>query len=237
MRIEDRQAAGRLLAPVVGRQDLDDPVVVGIGEGGRAVAEEVAEFLGCPLDMLEVVPLDAGDALHPARAVGALSATGHLLVRPGSLEHLSAASSALRDAVRRARSGSTNGSSAGSSGGPSGGSGNRSGNGSGDHRDRVSSVSTWWRSVVLVDDGTSGRDVVAAAVDLVRAGRPGRVVLAIPAAPQELIDELTRLTGEVIVATVVPWVEWFHWHGRLYGDDASAERGQTAHRPRLSTGR
>ncbi len=198
MRIRDRGTAGRLLAPVVGRQDLYDPVVIGLGAGGLAVAREIGAFLNCPVDLIAVVELDAGDAMHPARSFGALSADGHLLVRPNNLDQLSSARSAIRAAIRRAGAANL---------------------GNGGPRAPGPRVATSWRSVVLVDDGTSGRDVVAAAVDLVRGGRPGRVVLALPIAPQELIDELSPLTGEVIVARIAPWVEWFHWHGRIYEDD------------------
>ena len=196
MRIQDRETAGRLLAPVVGRQDLEDPVVVGIGPGGLAVGLEIGRFLHCPVDMIAVVELDAGDALHPARSIGALSADGHVLVRPNTVEQLRSAPSTIRDAISRARSTSA-----------------------GNLRARQSAVPTSWRSVVLVDDGTSSRDVVVAALDLVRGGRPGQVLLAMPVAPQEMIDDLSSVTGEVIVAAVAPWVEWFHWHGRLYEDD------------------
>lgn len=207
MRIQDRETAGRLLSAAVGRQDLDDPVVVGIGPGGLAVGAGIARSLNCPLDILEVVELHVGDALHPNRAFGALTGDGHVLIHPTALEHLSSDPEAVRDAVRRARSGT----------------GRRAdidtANGHGHHPHPGRAVPTAWRSVVLVDDGTSPREVITAAVDLVRAGRPGRVVLAMPTAPQELIDDLARVTGDVVVATVAPWVEWFHWHGHLYEDD------------------
>jgi predicted phosphoribosyltransferase len=76
-----------------------------------------------------------------------------------------------------------------------------------------------WRTVILVDDGSSSHRVLAAALDLTRAARPGRVLLALPIAPQETLDELTAIFGEVMVAVVALWTEWFAWHGRIYDDD------------------
>lgn len=198
MRIPDRGSAGRLLAHAVSRHDFDDPVVIGLGAGGLAVGAEVARVLGCPLDILDIEELGAGDPLHPSRAFGALSGGDHLLIRPESLDRIRGGQ-ALREAVRRARRSIGNG---------------------GRERVRGGTVPTSWRTVILVDDGTSSRDTVVAAVDLVRAGRPGRVVVAIPTAPQENLEELERLVGEVIAGSVMPWIEWFHRHGHLYEDDS-----------------
>lgn len=199
MRIPDRGEAGRLLAHVVSRHDFDDPVVIGLGSGGLVVGAEVARMLHCPLDILDVEELGTGDPLHPSRAFAALSGGGHLLIRPETLDRIRGGQ-ALRDAVSRARR-------------PRGG---RVSAPSG----RGGTVPTSWRTVILVDDGTSSRDTVVAAVDLVRAGRPGRVIVALPAAPQESLDELEHLVGEVIAGSVVPWMEWFHRHGNLYEDDS-----------------
>lgn len=200
MRIPDRGTAGRLLAHAVSRHDFDDPVVIGLGSGGLAVGAEVARALGCPLDIIDVEELGAGDPLHPNRVFGAVSGGGHLLIRPQTLDRIARGAQALRQAVERAWRSSGDG-----------------------HRRPVSrggTVPTGWRTVILVDDGTSSRDTVAAAVDLVRAGRPARVVLAVPSAPRESLDELGGLVGDVIAGSVVPWTEWFRWHGRPYEDDS-----------------
>lgn len=199
MRIPDRRAGGRLLARAAGLLDLLDPVVVGLGPGGVAVGSELARSLGCPLDMIDLTELDDGDALHPSRAFATISRDGHILIRPETLERDRRGAQLVRAAVNRARQ------AAGTLGQASPGRG---------------PVSTTWRTVILVDDGTASRQVVAGALDLVRAGRPGRVLLAVPTAPREIIDQLDNLAGDVIVGAVVPWTEWFHWHGRIYDDDA-----------------
>lgn len=205
MRMPDRRAAGRLLAPAVARQDLDDPVIVGIGPGGAVVGAELARTLGSPLDMIDLTELDTGDALHPSRPFGALSRDGHLLIRPDNLVNIPAATTALRAAARRTRQ--IRRRLAATPAGPG-------------------SVPKAWRTVILVDDGTSPREVITAALDLVRAGRPSRVLLAVAAAPQETIDELAAVAGDVIVGSVVPWTEWFHLHGRIYDDDTRPSEEQ-----------
>ena len=197
MRIQDRRAAGRLLAHVVSRQDLHDPVVVGLGPGGLAVGAEVAAALGCPLDILDVEEFDGGDPLHPARTVGAVSSGGHLLVRPDGLDRAAEQEALRRAAARATRIASVRAGSVSRTGPPS----------------------VAWRTLILVDDGTSSRQAIAAAIDLVRAGRPGRVILAIPIAPQEKVDELNRIAGEVLVGAVARYIDWFRWHGHPYEDE------------------
>ena len=205
MRIPDRRAGGRLLARAVGRLDVADPVVVGLGPGGVAVGWELARSLGCPLDMIDLTELDDGDALHPNRTFAAVSRDGHVLIRPGTMERSRRGAQVVRAAVSRARQAAAAFGQASAGRGP---------------------VPTSWRTVILVEDGTASREVVAAALDLVRAGRPGRVLLAVPTAPQEIIEELGRLAGDVIVGSVAPWTEWFHWHGRIYDDDARPSEEQ-----------
>lgn len=199
MRIPDRGEAGRRLAHAVSRHDFDDPVVIGLGPGGLVVGAEVARTLHCPLDILDVEEFEAGDPLHPSRDFAALSGGGHLLIRPETLDRIRGGR-AVRDALSRAR--------------------RLRGDGGGAPAGRGGTVPTSWRTVILVDDGTSSRDTLVAAVDLVRAGRPGRVVVAVPAATQESLDELEHLVGEVIAGSVVAWTEWFHRHGHLYEDDS-----------------
>lgn len=205
MRIQDRRSAGRLLARLVARQAPENPVVIGLGVGGLAVAAEMAHTLGCPLDILELQELEVGDALHPARPFGALSTSGHLLIRPEALEHFAEQTADVLRAVNEARC-------------------------SGDQADQPPqsrlAVPTGGRSVVLVDDGTSSLEVISAALDLVRSGRPRRVLLALPIAPREHLDGLSSLSGEVIVAAVAPWTEWFHWHGSIYEDEQLPSRQQ-----------
>jgi hypothetical protein len=208
MRIQDRQSAGRLLAPLVARQALERPVVIGIGVGGLAVAAEIAHTLGCPLDILELQELEVGDAFHPARPVGAFSTSGHLLIRSDALEHFAEQTGDVLRAVNEARHSEDQA----------------------DQRPQSRlAIPTWWRSVVLVDDGTSSLEAISAALDLVRSGRPRRVLLALPTAPQEHLDGLSSLTGEVIVAAVAPWTEWFHWHGSIYEDEQLPSRQQVDH--------
>jgi predicted phosphoribosyltransferase len=51
---DDRAAAGRVLAEAVVRQELDEPIVVGVARGGVAVAVEVARALDAPLTAVAV---------------------------------------------------------------------------------------------------------------------------------------------------------------------------------------
>ncbi|HNR78179.1 MAG TPA: phosphoribosyltransferase family protein, partial [Parvularculaceae bacterium] len=58
-RFLDRAEAGRLLADVVARLKLQDPIVYALPRGGVPVAVEVARALKAPLDLIFVRKLGA----------------------------------------------------------------------------------------------------------------------------------------------------------------------------------
>lgn len=67
---ENRAAAGRVLAEAIGRETVDDPVVLALPRGGVPVAFEIAAFLHAPLDLLLVRKIGAPG--YPEYAVAAV---------------------------------------------------------------------------------------------------------------------------------------------------------------------
>lgn len=196
MRLADRQHAGEILRPLLRRGTTGLPVVIGIGAGGLAVAAS-ARRPGAPLGALAVAEFGLPDPLHPASATGAVSTGGRTLLRVPAFEQLVADSARVGVAIRRARQALVASRLPGGHTGPG----------------------VAGRDVVLVDDGTSSTSQLAAALDFVRRGRPLSVTLALACAPRERIIEIERFAGDVVVALVPTWSEWFHWHGRLYESD------------------
>lgn len=196
-RFTDRVQAGELLRPLLRRACPGTPVVVGIGVGGLVVAAH-ARGPGSPLGALGVEEFDLPDALHPGASSGAVSSTGRVLLRASAFERLVADPRYVGRNARAARAAV-----------------------------EATLLPSWYggpvvagRQVVLVDDGASAISRLAAAVDFVRRGRPSSVAVAVACAPRERIEEIEAFAGDAVVAVVVPWAEWFRWHGRLYESDA-----------------
>lgn len=75
-----------------------------------------------------------------------------------------------------------------------------------DPRDRV---------VILVDDGVATGSTLLAALELVREGRPHKVVAAVGVAPEETVDKLKQRADQVVcLATPSP----FYAVGRFFAD-------------------
>lgn len=192
----DRTEAGRSLRPLLRRACGAAPVLVGVGVGGLAVAAAAREP-GSPLGLIVVEEFALPDPLRPGTASGAVGSGGRTLLRGPALDRLLSDADRLRRTVHDARVGLTTAPLPAGYTGPD----------------------VDGREVVLVDDGTSSCTRLAAAVDFVRRGRPQRVVLAVACAPRERITELEDLVGDVVVAGVPAWADWFHRHGHLYESD------------------
>lgn len=104
----DRAEAGRELASELARRGYagrDDVTVLGVPRGGVAVAREVADRLGAPLDVVVVRKIGAPGA--PEFAAGAVDLDGHVHANPEAgvpmpwLER--AAIAEHEEALRRAR--------------------------------------------------------------------------------------------------------------------------------------
>lgn len=195
-RLNDRARAGELLRPLLRRACTDVPVIVGIGAGGLAVAAN-ARGPRSPVGALGVEEFDLPDPMRPCAASGAVSSTGRTLLRMAAFERLDTDPEFVRRSIHEAEA------MLGASLLPLGYTGPELAD----------------RQVVLVDDGTSSCSRLSAALDFVRRGRPASVLLALACAPMERIRDIEEFAGDVVVADVPSWTDWFHWHGRLYESD------------------
>jgi putative phosphoribosyl transferase len=174
-RFKDRVDAGRRLAAKLEHLRGQDVLVLGLPRGGVAVAYEVAIALDAPLDV--VVARKLGAPHQPELAVGAI-APGAIVLRTELIDMLGLgreeiASIADREG-RRAVELETR---------------LRHGRTAHDPRDRT---------VILVDDGLATGATATAAARSVRKRGPARLVLAVPVAAPESVDDLAREVDEVV---------------------------------------
>jgi len=175
----DRRDAGRVLARVLSAYARRPDVrVLGLVPGGVPVALEVAEALGAALDVYLVRRLAVPG--HADYAMGAVASGGTRLRNDNVVRLLglddadvqAAAESARREIDARERA----------------------------LRDDRPPLDVERCSVVLVDDGLAETATLLAAVKTLRALRPARIVLALPAVAMEACAALRHEADEVVSA-------------------------------------
>lgn len=177
MRFEDRKDAGRALA---GEFDASlassDLVVCGLPRGGVIVAAELARSLHAPLGIVNVRKI-----VHPHNeefAIGALaegcdpvfnSEDTSMLSRDELAFQVSLARSQIRK--RREKYASVG----------------------------ITPLELHDKTVLLVDDGSATGLTMRAAVACARRHNASRVEVALPVAPQDVVDELKEIADSVVV--------------------------------------
>ncbi|MEX1152435.1 phosphoribosyltransferase [Parvibaculum sp.] len=183
---QDRRDAGRQLAAALRGYSKDNPVILALPRGGVPVAFEVAKALDAELDLLFVRKIGAPG--HDELGIGAVVDGLHpqlvlnedLARRTGaSKDYVEARMARELDEIERRRDAYKKGNPPADLGG---------------------------RVVIVVDDGiATGSTVKAALLGISRNG-PARLVLAVPVAPTEAIEEMNVLADEVIcLATPEPF--------------------------------
>jgi predicted phosphoribosyltransferase len=189
----DRRDAGRSLAerllPLAG----EDPVVVALPRGGVPVAEEIADALGAPLEILAVRKLGAPH--NPEYGIGAIAEDGTRVLDPEALAVLGIDNGALAAMVARE---------------------------SEELRRRVAAyrgdrrpLALEGRTVIVVDDGVATGLTDTAALRAIRRARPRRLILAVPVAAPDSAARLRREADEVVCLLTPPQL---YGVGQWYGD-------------------
>jgi putative phosphoribosyl transferase len=174
----DRRDAGRQLAAALAHFTEARPIVLALPRGGVPVAFEVARALGAPLDLLIVRKIGAPG--HEELGLGAIVDGDHPqivlnedlveLVAPGAGYIQEQAKRQLAEIERRRQL----------------------------YRGDAPALPVKGRTVILVDDGIATGGTVKAALRGLTKDLPERLILAVPVAPSETIDELARECDEVV---------------------------------------
>jgi predicted phosphoribosyltransferase len=195
-RFADRVDAGRRLGEVLAADPElrdADPVVLGLPRGGVVVAAEVAARLGAQLDVLVVRKL--GVPGHEELAFGAVARGGHRVLNPAVVAAAGVSDATIEEvtgrelAVVEAREERLRG--------------------HGTH------PTVSGRTAVVVDDGVATGATLRAALDVLRAAGPARLVVAVPVAPPEAATWLREAADEVVVLEAPPD---FYAVGQAYRD-------------------
>jgi putative phosphoribosyl transferase len=193
MRFVDRSDAGQRLAEALESTRDARPVILAIPRGGVVVGAEVARVLDAPLDV--VVPRKVRAPGNPELGLGAV-ATGVRVLDAGLIERLGVGEAyleeeialELREIVRRERT----------------------------YREDRPRADVEGRTAIVVDDGIATGGTAVAALRWTRAERPARVVLAVPVAPPQTLDRLSREADEIVaIATPAPFVAVGEWYQRF----------------------
>lgn len=194
-RFADRAEAGRVLAERLRRYaGQPNVVVLALPRGGVPVAFEVARALGAPLDVFLVRKL--GVPGHEELAMGAIASGGVRVLNRSVIEPLhipetvidAVAQSEQVELARRER----------------------------EYRDDRPPVELAGQTVILVDDGLATGSTMRAAIAAARAGRPARIVVAVPVAAESTCAELAHEVAEVVCAlTPEPFYAVGLWYDRF----------------------
>lgn len=177
-RFADRAAAGRLLGAQLDKLGFEAPVVYALPRGGVAVAVEVAEKLGAPLDLLLVRKI--GVPGHEEVAAGSIvdGEQPDIIIneRVASVARLTHAQIEVAgrrqlEEIERRRALYLPG---------------------------RAPISAKGRTAILVDDGVATGASMKAAIAAVRRRAPQRIVIAVPVAAADTAAELAELADEVV---------------------------------------
>lgn len=177
MPFTDRREAGRRLAArFTGRDDIDDPVVLGLPRGGVPVAAELAAALGADLDITLVHKL--GAPYQPEFAIGAVAHGGARIVDEKAVRHVRVDEHDLAEIERRTRT--------------------ELASRARRLRRRRPEVPVRGRPVIVVDDGAATGLTAMAACRKLHELSPATVIVALPVASRAAADMLARYCHEVV---------------------------------------
>lgn len=172
---QNRKDAGKQLAKELLRYRGKDAVVLALPRGGVVVGYEIVQALKLPLDI--VVTRKIGHPSNPEYAIGAVDEKGTLLFNETEWRLID--EKRLKNDVERQKKEARRRMQI--------------------YRGDKKPPEIEGKTVIITDDGIATGLTMRLAVMAVRAGKPERIVVAVPVAPYEVTDELKKEADEFIV--------------------------------------
>lgn len=181
LRFKDRADAGKKLVQKLLHYKSDPQVVVvGLPRGGVVVAYEVARQLQVPLDI--IVPRKIGTPANPELALGAITQEGEPVWNEALIKSFHIHPEDLTDIIEQEK------------------------------REAARRLSLYRKSrpplevknkiVILIDDGIATGATMRAAIASLRAHGAKKIIVAIPVAPLEILEQIEKDADEVICLSV-----------------------------------
>ena len=172
---KDRTEAGKKLAEFFDHINGKDAVVYALPRGGVVIGAEIAKAIHAPLDL--IITRKIGHPLQPEYAIEAIAENGHSVLNKEEVlevdeEYLKEETEKQRQEAKRRREIYL-----------------------GDRQP----ISCKGKTAILVDDGiATGLTMKAALKELKLHYQPNKIVIAVPAAPWEEVEELKKTGAEVL---------------------------------------
>ena len=175
MDFKDRNDAGQQLAQALGEyKNQKDVVLVALPRGGVVLGRIIADFLGAPLDI--VVPRKIGAPWSNEFAIGAIAESGEAVW--DEAEKLKVSPQYIEETIKKEQIEAQRRLNV--------------------YREGLPPRDFKGKTVIVVDDGIATGLTMRAAITSLRAEKPQKIIVAVPAAPQSSVEELKREADNVI---------------------------------------
>jgi putative phosphoribosyl transferase len=171
----DRVDAGRKLAHSLTLYNGDDVVIYALPRGGVVLGAEVARSLDAPLDL--IIVRKVGHPFSPEYAIAAVAEDGHTVMNQLEVdtvdkEWFEENLQIERQEARRRRELYTRG---------------------------RTPISAAGKVAIIVDDGLATGLTMFGAIQEIRHSNPRKIVVAVPVAPPQTVQELKKVADDVVV--------------------------------------
>lgn len=198
MYFKDRVEAGKKLAGFFDHINGRNAVVYALPRGGVVVGAEIAKALKAPLDL--IITRKIGHPYQPEYAIGAIAENGHAVFNKDEIlsvdeQYIKEETKKQTQEAKRRREVYLGG---------------------------RKPTSCKGKTAILVDDGiATGLTIKAALKELKMHYGPAKVVIAVPVAPRDTVEELEKMGAEVL--SIITAKEFLGAIGAYYQDFSPVE--------------
>lgn len=199
MFFKNRSDAGERLAKKLDQYHHNPKaIVIGLPRGGIVTAYEIASALGLPLDV--TCPRKIGAPHNPELAIGAITETGKTFFNEDLIRQLEIPYTFIKSEMEKERHRAEDRSSLFRRGRPP--------------------LNVKGVTVILVDDGLATGATMKAAIQSMKEGGAGKIVIAVPVASPHGLRDIEEMADEVVCLSAPPS---FSAVGEFYEDFSQTE--------------